>query len=635
MRELAFVSADPHGKPRASDRKLIRSHCRVRKVDPARSKARTTIAPSHPIRVGQETETQQPSRQSRSGKSLDLGCTEISCTEYRPSQLQAALAAFAYKVDSAALELLQRFLTTFNKTVTHRFQDCVSFEPHQTVNTTWLLEDEAYLHSVLLVASAMWEEGERPVGPRGGGLRRQSSTRTGLYMSKTLASLREGLSIAEDHHSVNSLLDDGNVDQSIRLSSLRDSRISVVATLVILSTLVGDTRALKAHVAGLVQMVRLRGGLGGIRNKNPSLYAKLRRVDVLWSLYSGERPLFLSPQDHESPSSSTNEPPQRRLFHQAFGSPLVSPPRTAATMAHRSTSCKTTLHSLIGDEGRLLAIFRAQQTVSHTLNTALATGRPLAEAEFRSLVSESQCDLVALRERCTTIPAECLRLALLVVLTTTMNLPSPGPRDDGLPSPTASEDEGVGATGADRGQPQSPSSERYPDLSRKFATCIRSLEISPSHSRRTSSFSPPKSDNGLRDHSNKNDEDDEYPDLESDFILWLLLVGAVSLYGVDRAWLRELWRYHVTPRNLTSWDDEVAPRLRRRWVWVDAVHDGLGRHAFEILTFGRRQTTTTAAAAGQPPGGDDGDGADRQLGVVDGPRGILWASGWAICPFRL
>lgn len=533
-------------------------------------------------------------------------------------------------------------MITFNKTVTHRFQDCVSFEPHQTVNTTWLLEDEAYLHSVLLVASAMWG-GEGSSGSRSSGLRRPS-TRTGHYMNKTLASLRVGLStttapITEDHpHSVHSTLaNEGDVDQA-RLSILRDSRISVVATLVILSTLVGDTRALRAHVAGLTQMVRLRGGLGGIR-KNPSLYAKIRRVDVLWSLYSGEKPLFLIPRHHtDSPSLlSSYEPPysdgwsqQRRFAAHGFGFPLVCPPSTSIPIEQVSpppppppTPC-IILHSLIGsnpDDERLLAIFRAQQTVSQKLNTALATGHPLAEEEFRSLVSESQCDLVALRERCATIPAECLRLALLVVLTTTMNLPSPAPRD-----PTTTGDEGAAATADDDDEgspPLSTSSERYPDLSRKFATCIQSLEISPCSYRESV-------DHGETD-------DDDYPDLEPDFLLWLLLVGAVSLYGVDCAWLRELWRHHVVPRGLTSWDDDVAPRLRRRWVWVDAVHEGLGRHAFEVLTFGQRQTTSAAGQQQQPPPGGDGvgDGADG-LGVVDGgPRGVLWASGWAICPFRL
>ncbi|KAK8064607.1 hypothetical protein PG994_007245 [Apiospora phragmitis] len=550
MRELAFVAADPHGKPRASDRKLIRSHCMkeknrrigVRRVDPNRPKGQAAIAPSPNSRDAQEREARQPSgRQPKPRRGAPaVECIKLSSTRIQPSQLKAAVAAFAYKVDSAALELLQRFLVTFNKTVTHRFQGCVSFEPYQPVNTMWLLEDEAYLHSVLLVASAMWEE-RRPAHSSRGQL--QQSTRTGHYMNKTLALLRNGLSATTTtptttttttgkHHHYHPVAsspaadDDGQCqeeDEATTLSSVRDSRISVVATLVILSTLVGDTRALKAHTAGLTQMVRLRGGLRGIR-QNPALCAKLRRVDVLESLYSGETPLFLTdnPTHHydDSPPSSSRPP----------GEELTTP-----------TPPRKTLQLLIGgDEAPLLAIFRAQQTVARKLNAALATGRPLAEAEFRALVSESQWALVALRGRCATIPAECLRLALL----------------------------------------------RYPDLARKFETCVRSLEIpSPSSSstsshwsstssiRSSSSSSRPTGEEeggeveeptiAEKDDSDSDPDDDD--DLEADLMLWLLLVGAVSLYGVNRTWLRELWHCHVTPRGLTSWD-EVARRLRRRWV---------------------------------------------------------------------
>ncbi|KAK8075601.1 hypothetical protein PG997_010264 [Apiospora hydei] len=471
-------------------------------------------------------------------------------------------------------------------TVTHRFQDCVSFEPSQTVNMAWLLEDEAYLHSVLLVASAMWEEG--PTKSKRGC---HQSTRTGHYMNKTLASLREGLSPTSTdptngHPGVSSPTADViNDDQEATStsSSLRDSRISVVATLVILSTLAGDTRALQAHVAGLTQMVRLRGGMKRIR-QNPALYAKLRRVDVLWSLYCGEQPLFL-PSYHDIASYEPYDDSclgQQQSVDYRFGYPLVSPPLITKPISRLPLQPCKTLQTLIGaDEGRLLAIFRAQQKISRRLNAALATGQPLAEAEFRDLVSESQCGLVALRGRCATIPAECLRLALLVILTTTMNLPSPAAQGS---SPLTTGDEAAAAA--------------KEDGARKFEACVRSLEI-PSPSPSPSSAA-----------SSEDESDDD--DLEPDFLLWLLLVGAVSLYGVDRAWLRELWRYHVVPRNLTCWD-EVAARLRRRWVWVDAVHDGLGRHAFEVLTFGRRQTTAAAQEEGK-----DGDGG---MGTVDGPRG--------------
>ncbi|KAK8016870.1 hypothetical protein PG993_015059 [Apiospora rasikravindrae] len=466
MRELAFVSADPHGKPKASDRKLIRSHCMkeknrrigARKVNPASPKGQAAIAPNHPSRDDQGKGAQHPAHRSRSRRAPPFECIKLSCTGYQPSQLKAVLAAFAYKVDGAALELLQRsnsthtVLTTFKRTVTHRFQDCVSFEPYQTVNMTWLLEDEAYLHSVLLVASTMWED--KPINLNRGC---QQSTRTSLYMNKTLASLREGLSstnttnLTEDHPGLAPPAANGSDGQELRSlsSSLRDSRISVVATLVILSTLVGDTRALQAHVAGLTQMVRLRGGMSGIR-KNPALYAKLRRVDVLWSLYCGETSLFISSQHQKDQKPRSYEPPpdtclsdqhpqqQRAANSFQFGSPLVSPPAITKQISQLQSPPRKTLQTLIGcSDDRLLAIFRAQQAISHKLNAALSTGHPLAETEFRDLVSESQCGLVALRGRCVTIPAECLRLALLVILTTTMNLPSPA--QDG--SPLAEEDE--------------------------------------------------------------------------------------------------------------------------------------------------------------------------------------------------
>ncbi|KAK7961829.1 uncharacterized protein PG986_002654 [Apiospora aurea] len=490
----------------------------------------------------------------------------------------------------------------------------------------WLLEDEAYLHSVLLVASAMWEDG--PVSPDRG---LRQSTRTGLYMNKTLASLRNGLASAttanptKDYPGVAPSAPDDSDDQTS--PSLRDSRISVVATLVILSTLAGDTRALKAHVAGLTQMLRLRGGLSGIR-RNPALYAKLRRVDVLWSLYCGETPLFLPshhPQDQDYVSLAYKLPNNRLSLPQrvdtTFGSPLVSPARTTAPIPQLRPSPHKALDSLIGANEETLAIFRAQQKISRKLNTALATGHPWRKPSSGTSSPSRSAVWSPCAGGGATIPAECLRLALLVILTTTMNLPSPPPSPA---SPPLHDSEGRKAEIADEdgSGERAPFPQRYPDLARKFETCVRSLEIA-------SSPSPPSS----RSHSASSrptaspptgEEDDDDDDLESDFLLWLLLVGAVSLYGVDRAWLRELWRYHVAPRNFTCWD-EVVRRLRRRWVWVDAVRDGLGRHAFEVLTFGRRQTTTAQE-------GKDGDGG---MVTVDGPRGVLWASGWAICPFRL
>ncbi|KAK8851081.1 hypothetical protein PGQ11_013560 [Apiospora arundinis] len=655
MPELIWVSVGPYGKPRESDRKLIRSYCmreRNRRIGVGREKgqhARTgrghaAIAPKpkHPAPDSQGREARHPPSGQTRPRKPPTGTEERiqgpPCHVQQPSALKAVSALFAYEIDGAALELLQRFLVAFNKTVTYRFNGAVSFEPHQTVNTAWLLEDEAYLHSVLLVASAMWQGSGNTFSSL------QGNTQTGYYMTKTLASLQQGLSSSTTPATSSS---------SRRNVFLGDSRISVVATLAILSTNVGDMRALRAHIAGLVQMVRLRGGMRNILVQSPMLHAKIRRVDVLWSLYSGEAPLFLPTigpyhnhqQCHPMPSYrplpdnlsrqhdavvNHSQSALMPLFGFTTFGPAFAPaveeqqpssgcPLKAVSSAAATNKCP--VQRLVGSgDTRLLAVFGASRKISQQLNAALAAGRPLTEAEFAASAAEAQGALVALRGQCATIPAECLRLALLVLLTTTMGLPAS--------SPTTSGDDNNAETNETKNQqPSSPSPpQRYPDLARKFEACIRSLEISRPPS--SSSSLPVEEEttaaaihkNGTPDEEEEEDQDQDQAEFEADFMLWLLLVGAVSLYGVHRAWLRDLWRCHVLPRGLTRWE-QVARRLRRRWVWMDAVHDRLGRHAFEVMSFGQA--------------GDEVDEEVQHSEVVDGPKNILWASGWAICPFRL
>ncbi|KAK6829593.1 hypothetical protein PG987_010177 [Apiospora arundinis] len=562
MPELTWVSVGPYGKPRESDRKLIRSYCmreRNRRIGVDREKgqhARTgrghaAIAPKpkHPAPDSQGREAQHPPSGQTRPRKPPTGTEERiqgpPCHVQQPSALKAVSALFAYEIDGAALELLQRFLVAFNKTVTYRFNGAVSFEPHQTVNTAWLLEDEAYLHSVLLVASAMWQGSGNTFSSL------QGNTQTGYYMTKTLTSLRQGLS---------SSTTPATSSPSRRNVFLGDSRISVVATLAILSTNVGDMRALRAHIAGLVQMVRLRGGMRNILVQSPMLHAKIRRVDVLWSLYSGEAPLFLPTigpyhnhqQCHPMPSY---RPLPGNLSRQHDA---VVNHSQAATQQQLPTKGGLLLRRHQQLPGSTPSRQRRRKTPRRLRRLAgdipaaehrASRGPPLTEAEFAASAAEAQGALVALRGQCATIPAECLRLALLVLLTTTMGLPASSPTT----TSTSDDDNNAETNETKTQEPSSPSSpQRYPDLARKFEACIRSLEISHPPS---SSSSPPVEEETTAAAIHKNgtpDEKGEYQDqdqeeFEADFMLWLLLVGAVSLYGVHRAWLRGLWRCHVLP----------------------------------------------------------------------------------------
>jgi hypothetical protein len=59
-------------------------------------------------------------------------------------------------------------------------------------------------------------------------------------------------------------------------NQLNDSTITVVVSLAVMSDAMGDFEALKAHIAGLRQMIRLRGGMNAFRN-NAQLYIKIGR----------------------------------------------------------------------------------------------------------------------------------------------------------------------------------------------------------------------------------------------------------------------------------------------------------------------------------------------------------------------
>ncbi|KAM7214902.1 hypothetical protein V8F06_009728 [Rhypophila decipiens] len=78
-----------------------------------------------------------------------------------------------------------------------------------------------------------------------------------------------------------------------------------------------------------------------------------------------------------------------------------------------------------------------------------------------------------------------------------------------------------------------------------------------------------------------------------DIILWILLVGAVTVFKVDTAaisssgapsddltWLRARWSAEIEGRTM-AWD-EVRGKMKGI-AWIDAIHDKPGRRAFEAL----------------------------------------------------
>lgn len=123
---------------------------------------------------------------------------------------------------------------------------CVDFELNKTVWFEWLDHDLAYLHACLLGAAVLQDF--IAASPPSKTMYR--------HLRSTISLLNKQLCSPD--------------------APMRDSTVAVIVTLATLAAATGDYMAEKAHIAGLQQMVNLRGGLEGFTS-NAKLHIKIRR----------------------------------------------------------------------------------------------------------------------------------------------------------------------------------------------------------------------------------------------------------------------------------------------------------------------------------------------------------------------
>jgi hypothetical protein len=139
---------------------------------------------------------------------------------------------------------------------------CCEFDPQKVCWFRWLLEDAAYFNSVLFTVSAMQDifiaGGPQIVPPpsQARNLVVYFSPRTHMYLRRSMQLLRESIQ-----------------DRAMQLA---DTTAAVVVTLAMMAELVGDHDACRAHVQGLKQMVRMRGGLEAFK-ENRQMRTKICR----------------------------------------------------------------------------------------------------------------------------------------------------------------------------------------------------------------------------------------------------------------------------------------------------------------------------------------------------------------------
>lgn len=182
----------------------------------------------------------------------------------------------------------------------------------------------------------------------------------------------------------------------------------------------------------------------------------------------------------------------------------------------RPTSALQRLNSTISTlkDQRIITIYHDLRYYTDILNQAHATKRKRTAAEFQKVICSIQYRLIQLQGSVEDILSECVRLAMLAVITTTFQV--------------------------------SGSRLQYPYLAKRLKERCFALEISTTESQ--------------------------------DFMLWVLIIGVIALYGTEEEWLRRRWQGVVS---VTTWP-EARSRLKQI-MWINAIHERPGNRAFQIL----------------------------------------------------
>ncbi|KAI1842911.1 hypothetical protein JX266_010929 [Neoarthrinium moseri] len=385
QQSFAFVSVNDSGRPKPADRKLIRKHVMQGKnrrigVRPVPSdislsslaaggaeratfflglpsNQHVSVRPNIPKKFYAQEDDEQEEPETRHP-------AEAHHTIPPPCPPDLSLVRLAGEVDRYSQKLIFKYMNAARDSM-YPVELCVDFDLSRSLWFQWVFSDLAYLYCVLFGASAMEDY-----------MMNESSS------SLTLSHLR-------------STIKNLNANLSDTVLSQCDSTVAVIITLAMVAGMFDDQASALAHVAGLKRIVQLRGGLDGFRH-NAKLHIKIGRVDLAYSLTTGENPLFFNSPISLNPIFDTTGV--------SNGAPEYSPTAVG-----------------IRDQ-RLANVFQDLQYYSRVMNEASMTKHKRREAEFQSVICSIQYRLIQLQGAMENILDECLRLAMLAFLSTTFQV---------------------------------------------------------------------------------------------------------------------------------------------------------------------------------------------------------------------
>jgi hypothetical protein len=266
-------------------------------------------------------------------------------------------------------------------------------------------------------------------------------------------------------------------------------------------------------------------------------------ADLAYTLHTGKDPLFAQSWSLHQFKTRTPTPPNSSDQYNLDGGSNCHLQLHSSIFPHSHRCVSDTLEHLFIDL-RVVSIFSDLQQVSDEINHQ----RRLQDSRSQLALCSIQYRLLTLRGVPVDTFSECLRLGMLVFLTTTFEIPeAPG--------------------------------QRFPCLAQRFRDSCSAVLLEDPHSETFNALS-----------------------------MWLLVIGGVSLFGLGDDWLRECWR-KVVPGFITWYE---ARNNLRKILWIDALHDKLGKEMFDAFTRN-----------------DVGDAMAHKT-----KTSAWWLSGWGMCPLE-
>ncbi|KAK0704876.1 hypothetical protein B0H67DRAFT_603885 [Lasiosphaeris hirsuta] len=344
-----MTSGSGSAKPDPEARKYIRSHV-------MRGKNRKRASRKEDLPVGSWINNQE-AQVTPHGTMSDIP---------RSLAPDVALINYATEIKPQMMELVFTWFTSLKQAI-YPVEVCMEADLDTSQWVYYLAYDKAYVYSVLFTTRAFFDY-----------IRDQTIGHEAIaYLQNSLEFLR--LNLAD------------------RDAQTSDSTIAVVLSLALMSDLIGDSKSAEAHLKGLYQMVKLRGGIKALRT-NSQLQKKVCRTDLQFSLSTGKRTVFFADSTTMSWSpfiAKDRKESSKLAMHQAYP------------------------HSL---DQRLLNVWLDLQEFSRSANIAFQTGRKIPGALFQEAVTSALYRLIALQydySDTTPVRDTIMRLGMLAFSTTT------------------------------------------------------------------------------------------------------------------------------------------------------------------------------------------------------------------------